>query len=243
MERKKEEYEYSLLKGKHQDNEQLNNDMWNKQFNLELDYKHMRRMQDEEDAEKMEKLRQIWFEIKDLTAELKVQRAKLAQTQARWNEYLPKVKNEKLNEQYNRQLKEEMYERKRKELADAKQFYKVKNTQVAEFFDKEIEKDKNKKKRKNKSKGSRGASKNKVKVAQVNKSTVVVEPEKSNKSVSTPAKSMAWLWQPEMNLVMQDMGNPDCLNAEGIDPRDHQAKMPRSVSMVAGLNSKETTHF
>lgn len=59
MERKKEEYEYSLLKGKHQDNEQLNNDMWNKQFNLELDYKHMRRMQDEEDAEKMEKLRQI----------------------------------------------------------------------------------------------------------------------------------------------------------------------------------------
>ena len=69
-EKKKEEVETNVLKNIKSDNDQLNNDLWQKQFNLELDYKHMRRVMDEDEDDQNQKRKNIQYQIKDLTNEL-----------------------------------------------------------------------------------------------------------------------------------------------------------------------------
>ena len=69
-EKKKEEVETNVLKNIKSDNDQLNNDLWQKQFNLELDYKHMRRVMDEDEDDQNQKMKNIQYQIKDLTNEL-----------------------------------------------------------------------------------------------------------------------------------------------------------------------------
>ena len=120
-----------------------------------MELKRQRRDQEAEEAQEMEKLRRLRWEIKDLDSKVNKEREDLQEAKDRWAVYLPKEEKAKQEAYTMRKLKEELYERKRKELADAKK-ERIANTEIAEFFVKEREKDKKRKKRA-KTKGRTGS--------------------------------------------------------------------------------------